>query len=280
MSEYEVTTISVEKETQQDILDPVKQKRGFKGVWIPKEIWLNQSLSVVEKVIVAEVDSLDGEKGCFASNAYLGKFLGLSETRAAHLVAGLIKREFIESYGFNGRFRKLRLGKSALSKMTTLVSQNQQSTIVENDIHISKQITKSIKEDNTEVALRNAPSPNAPNQEGEKDKEGEEKTPKSITPIPPPEWAASVGEIWNSGATSSIPKVKAWPRKRLERLRKALADGFDTKHVIEQVNASPFLTGRNDRGWKCDIDFAIREWVRILEGSYSGKPKQKQTVSL
>ena len=35
------------------------QKRDFKGVWIPKEIWLSTDLKVMEKLILVEIDSLD-----------------------------------------------------------------------------------------------------------------------------------------------------------------------------------------------------------------------------
>ena len=52
----------------------MKENRDFKGVWIPKEIWLNTDLSIIEKVLLVEIDSLDNsDRGCFASNEYLAK---------------------------------------------------------------------------------------------------------------------------------------------------------------------------------------------------------------
>jgi hypothetical protein len=27
----------------------MKENRDFKGVWIPKEVWLNENLSIIEK---------------------------------------------------------------------------------------------------------------------------------------------------------------------------------------------------------------------------------------
>ncbi len=32
--------------------------RAFKGIWIPKEIWLTDDLSTLEKVFLSEIDSL------------------------------------------------------------------------------------------------------------------------------------------------------------------------------------------------------------------------------
>jgi hypothetical protein len=42
--------------------------RDFKGVWIPKDVWLDHNLTWMEKLLLVEIDSLDAEKGCFASN--------------------------------------------------------------------------------------------------------------------------------------------------------------------------------------------------------------------
>lgn len=53
-------------------------ERGFKGIWIPKEIWLNEELSAIEKILLAEIDSLDNGNGCYASNEYFAKFFDLS----------------------------------------------------------------------------------------------------------------------------------------------------------------------------------------------------------
>lgn len=59
-------------------------ERDFKGIWIPKEIWLNTHLTMNEKLFLVEIDSLDNEKGCFASNDYFAEFL-------AYLKTGVVK---------------------------------------------------------------------------------------------------------------------------------------------------------------------------------------------
>ena len=53
--------------------------RDFKGVWIDKSIWLDKNLSATEKVILAEIDSLNNENGCYASNNYFAEFCQCSE---------------------------------------------------------------------------------------------------------------------------------------------------------------------------------------------------------
>jgi hypothetical protein len=86
--------------------------RDFKGVWIKKEIWLNTNLTLIEKVLIVEIDSLDNsERGCFASNEYLAKFVNLSEGRVANIISDLKKRDFIIQIFFDGRNRGLRTNK-------------------------------------------------------------------------------------------------------------------------------------------------------------------------
>lgn len=87
--------------------------RDFKGVWIPKEIWLDKRLNALDKIILAEIDSLDNdESGCFASNKYIAEFCGCSETKVSTAVSKLIELGYLAAAGFDGRQRKL---KSCLS---------------------------------------------------------------------------------------------------------------------------------------------------------------------
>ena len=69
--------------------------RGFKGIWIPREIWLSKELTIQEKVLLAEIDSLDNDEGCFASNDYFATFLGLSKERTRKIIASLKDKGYI-----------------------------------------------------------------------------------------------------------------------------------------------------------------------------------------
>lgn len=71
-------------------------KREFKGIWIPKEIWLSE-LTLSEKVFLAEIDSLSSnKKDCFASNAYFAKFFQMSKARCSQVIGSLEKKGLIE----------------------------------------------------------------------------------------------------------------------------------------------------------------------------------------
>ncbi|MEK5331523.1 DnaD domain protein [Lysinibacillus sp. FSL W8-0992] len=70
-------------------------ERNFKGVWIPKEIWLAKDLGWSEKVLLVEIDSLDGENGCFASNEYLADFFKLSKDRISKMISSMRDKGYI-----------------------------------------------------------------------------------------------------------------------------------------------------------------------------------------
>jgi hypothetical protein len=69
--------------------------RDFKGIWIPKEIWLSNQLSLMEKVLFVEIHSLDNEHGCYASNRYFADFFGVSDRQIRTYVGSLKDKGFI-----------------------------------------------------------------------------------------------------------------------------------------------------------------------------------------
>lgn len=70
-------------------------ERAFKGIWIPKEIWLSEDLNIMEKLFLVEIDSLDNRDGCFASNDYFSKFFKLSKNRCSEIIKSLEEKKYI-----------------------------------------------------------------------------------------------------------------------------------------------------------------------------------------
>jgi hypothetical protein len=62
----------------------------FTGVWLPKEILEHENLSVTAKMAYGIIDGLDGDEGCYASNGYLGRILGVSERQVKNIVGDLL----------------------------------------------------------------------------------------------------------------------------------------------------------------------------------------------
>ena len=85
------------------------ENRDFKGVWIPKEVWLDDRLSAVEKIILVEIDSLDSaERGCWASNQHIAKFCQVSERTVSSAISKLKDLGYIYVQSFDGRQRELK----------------------------------------------------------------------------------------------------------------------------------------------------------------------------
>jgi len=83
--------------------------RDFKGIWIPREIWLSK-LSCIEKCVWAEIHSLfDRDRGgCYASNEYLCEFFGLKDRRLREIIYKLRDLGWIQEVSFDGRNRVIK----------------------------------------------------------------------------------------------------------------------------------------------------------------------------
>jgi hypothetical protein len=76
-------------------MSEARSTRDFKGVWIPREIWLSAELSLMEKVLFVEIHSLDNEDGCYASNRYFAEFFEIGERQVSRYVASLKEKGYI-----------------------------------------------------------------------------------------------------------------------------------------------------------------------------------------
>ena len=120
-------------------MDYIDKNRDFKGVWIPKEIWLNENLTMIEKVILIEIDSLDNEEHCSAGNDYLAQFCQCSEWKVSAAIKKLQELGYIEVISFDGRRRKLR---SCLKKIQRQTLENPKA-----DSEIQRQTLENPKAD-------------------------------------------------------------------------------------------------------------------------------------
>lgn len=79
-------------------------------------------------------------------------------------------------------------------------------------------------------------------------------------------------EKYNVKFAGILPKVTAITDKRKKAMNTCVKQfGIESiEKVFDNVLSSNFLTGNNDRGWKCDFDFIFTasKYVRILEGNY------------
>ena len=124
--------------------------RDFKGVWIPKKIWMDKRLTYFEKCLLAEIHSLDGERGCFASNEYLGNFFDEKERKIQQGISKLKQLGYVYQHSFDGRIRVLKTCMEPDDKLIFSTSDLSNSTPLGSGIsHPSSYIVYN-KEDNKE----------------------------------------------------------------------------------------------------------------------------------
>jgi len=126
-------------------------ERDFKGIWIPKEIWLSKELTTMEKLFYVEINSLDNEKGCFASNDYFAKFFDLSTVHVSRIINSLVEKGYISSSidKANGNKRILH---TLLTKMLIPINKNVNTPINKN---VNTPINKNVKSSYSNTILNN-----------------------------------------------------------------------------------------------------------------------------
>jgi len=236
-----------------------KENRDFKGVWISKEIWLDENLNALEKVVLAEIDSLDnGERGCYASNLYFANFCHCSERQISRCVSHLTELGYIEAKSFDGRLRVLR---SRLDKMSRQTRQNVQAdttncppinidTKPDNSLYISSE-EKQTNEGGTEIVrvVQNL--------------ENEEETKLTLEDM-----AEEITNIWNSKKLINAPidEIRPFTLRwdRLDILIKTY--GWEkVKQVFEDIDNNKAFGG-----WKPKFNWFVEQnnFQEVAEGSY------------
>lgn len=86
-------------------------------------------------------------------------------------------------------------------------------------------------------------------------------------------------EVWNRIADGVLERVRALDDRRAGFLRKRLADECRGdlrawEAYCRRIRSSPFLCGENERGWRANIDWAVRAgtYGKVLEGRYDARP--------
>ena len=87
----------------------MEEKRIIKGIWIPIEIWKMKQLDLVEKFLLAEIDSfMSSDKDCDILNATFAEKLGVSESKIVKSISKLKSLGLIMQTFFDGRKRHLK----------------------------------------------------------------------------------------------------------------------------------------------------------------------------
>ena len=78
---------------------------------------------------------------------------------------------------------------------------------------------------------------------------------------------------------NNLPKSRALTKNRIDILKRLL-EAFTKEEIIEvfkKANDVPWLTGKNDKGWRADFDWLINidNFVRVQDGRYDNLSNDK-----
>jgi uncharacterized protein YdaU (DUF1376 family) len=83
--------------------------------------------------------------------------------------------------------------------------------------------------------------------------------------------------LYNDNCGKTLPSIRGLTRERVNKLnaRLNMRSDFqaDFSAAVKKAADTPFLTGQNDRGWKCSFDWLIANdtnCIAVLEGKYEG----------
>ena len=76
----------------------IPEKRDFKGVWIPRKLYISRELSLSEKFVLLEIYSLSNskDKKCYASNEHFANFVGLSTSSIQKMLSNFETKKYIK----------------------------------------------------------------------------------------------------------------------------------------------------------------------------------------
>ncbi len=82
-----------------------------------------------------------------------------------------------------------------------------------------------------------------------------------------------IADAYNVSCGKVLPRVTKLTDKRKRAIRTCMAQGFTAEDLYTAFNraaSTPFLTGKNERGWTANFDFIIKpdNLQKILEGAY------------
>lgn len=234
-------------------------ERAFKGVWIPAEVWLSDELTIYEKAVFAEIDSLDGENHCWASNEYLAEFCKMSVPTISRAISKLIQLGYIEKLSFDGRQRVLAVNKNISQIRETYLTDKSEISPSENLLLIENKKENNIKSTGTGALVKHPRNfskqtltddlqsgKDIDEHKKEKTKSPKDRFKDECLDIIEKEYSDETKDLLIEyfEFVTSVPEnkdnlckrvktVKQW-RHKLDRLDDLVKEGYDCKKIIQQ----------------------------------------------
>ena len=135
---------------KQQIIEP---KRQFTGVWLPKELLLDERLTAAEKILYAEIASF-GDKGCWKKSEELMSLAGMRTSTFQASCRRLVEFGYITQSREYGRMvRRSNIGFSTNQCVQPSKIQRDEPSKIQR-VHIDNTIDNTIDNINSEVSKK------------------------------------------------------------------------------------------------------------------------------
>ena len=264
-----------------------KNPWGLPGIGIPAEVLFHPSLTLTEKVLFGFIQNLSKtEKGCWASNKWLGGLIGVKGQTISNAISNLKKLQFINvEYiilpdGRTGRRIFVNSKYHEIYEKMLIEKYNNINTgILERLYPYTKKDITSYNSLNTKINI-----------------EVNNKINKEINNILPAESENTIRnnkiakdlskcknmdkcpynkikDMYNSVCTS-LPQIKVLSSSRKKiiysRWKQYDRDLSIFEELFDKASKSKFINGNNEHKWHADFDWLINEnnMTKVLEGKY------------
>ena len=112
----------------------IDEERGFKGVWIPKNLYMCTELTPNEKFLLLEIYSLSKKNICYAKNKHFADFTGLKENTVQKALLKFEEKGYLNRvYEYKDGTKEIKCRKLILTKKfyKELMSENPDDEVVE-----------------------------------------------------------------------------------------------------------------------------------------------------
>lgn len=234
--------------------------RDFRGIWIPAEIWLTKELTVGEKLMYVEIESLSKlQRGCFASNAHFAEMFSISNSRVSEIISSLANKGFVS-------VEQKRQGVRTVQRVIQIIPRHQTSS--ENT---KNPFGKHVEGSSEKAQGKNTGLSNTEKEETLRHPQAED--------IP----YEAILEKYNEVCGKTFKGAIALTSKRKANIKTLFSLKIKNKRPFKDHGMAfweayfndclenPHWRGQNDRGWKADLEFLTRPEVatKLLEGTLS-----------
>jgi hypothetical protein len=245
----------------------------FTGVWIPDFISMDKDLSLLAKFTYGRLLRYAGKNGmAWPAQETLAEEIGRGATQIKDALKELVTAGYLEVEKPTGKDRLMHKTNRYHFIWREDYTKFSMGNDGENQFSGEAEIRPSGKAEIRPSKVRE--SIVRESVKGSSKEDPKKAPPSKISPT-------LIMDLWNRRLVKKgFPKILKLIPSRISQIKnrsKDLPTYDDWVGLFKKIEASQFLCGVNDRGWKAGFDFILNEknLLKILEGKYDNQPAHK-----